>query len=151
VIILLDFKLIFGLDKLMHFISFTGVSISIGVLILIFTGPQNVKSQLKVVWFTLVTIGIIEEYRQYFDPGRSTDFLDAMANIAGVSIGIGIILGISFLTTNKQRVLSNIFRVYPIFLMMLLLGLLYLNERPFLKLDVSFHERFRRLAALIGF
>ncbi|CAM3957017.1 VanZ family protein [Mesobacillus thioparans] len=135
----------------MHFIAFTGVSISIGVLILIFTGPQDVKGHLKVVWFTLVTIGIIEEYRQYWDPGRSAEFLDAMANIAGVSIGVGIILGISFLIINKQRVLSNIFRVYPILLMMLLLGLLYINERPFLRMDVSVQERIRGLAALIGF
>ncbi|WP_226679051.1 VanZ family protein [Mesobacillus jeotgali] len=148
---LLDFHMIFGLDKLMHFIGFLGASSLIGIFVLIFSGPNNVKHTLKVVWFSLVTIGIIEEYRQFLDPGRSTEFLDAVANIAGVNMGIGITLGFAYLVVNKHRIFSSVFRLYPMFLMMLLLGLLYLNERPFIKMDVSFQERVRSLAALIGF
>ena len=74
-----------------------------------------------------------------------------MANIAGISMGTGITLGISFLISNKQRVISSIFRLYPMVLMILLLGLLYLNERPFFKMDVFFQERVKSLAGLIGF
>ncbi|MBT2644658.1 VanZ family protein [Bacillus sp. ISL-41] len=148
---MLDFQLIFGLDKLMHFLGFAGVSVLIGIFILIISGPDCVKQQLKIVWFSLVTVGIIEEYRQFLDPSRSAEFLDAVANIAGVSMGIGITLGLSYLFANKKRVLSSVFHVYPIFLMILLVGLLYINERPFLKMEVSFQERVRSLAALIGF
>jgi hypothetical protein len=148
---LLDFQMILGLDKLMHFTGFLGASVLIGIFLLIISGPNNVKHQLKVVWFSLVTVGIIEEYRQFLDPGRSTEFLDAVANIAGVSMGIGITLGISYFISNKQRIFLSLFRLYPILLMMLLLGLLYINERPFIKMDVSFQERVRSLAALIGF
>lgn len=148
---MLDFQLIFGLDKLMHFLGFAGVSVLIGIFLLIISGPDGVKQQLKIVWLSLVTVGIIEEYRQFLDPGRSTEFLDAVANMVGVSVGIGIILGLSYLVANKRRVLSSVFRLYPMFLMMLLLGLLYINERPFLKMEVSFQERVRSLAALIGF
>ncbi len=148
---MLDFQLIFGLDKLMHFLGFAGVSVLIGIFLLIISGPDGVKQQLKIVWLSLVTVGIIEEYRQFLDPGRSTEFLDAVANMVGVSVGIGIILGLSYLVANKRRVLSSVFRLYPMFLMMLLLGLLYINERPFLKMEVSFQARVRSLASLIGF
>lgn len=148
---MLDFQLIFGLDKLMHFLGFAGISGLIGAVILIISGPDGVKQQLKTVWLALVTIGIIEEYRQFLDPGRSAEFLDAVANMVGVSVGIGITLGISYLVANKQRIFSSVFRLYPMFLMMMLVGLLYINERPFLKMEVSFQERVRSLAALIGF
>jgi len=134
VIGLLDFQLIFGLDKLMHFLGFAGVSVLIGIFILIISGHDGVKPQLKIVWLALVTIGIIEEYRQFIDPGRSAEFLDAVANMVGVSVGIGITLGLAYLVANKRRVFSSVFRLYPMFLMMLLLGLLYINERPFLKM-----------------
>jgi VanZ family protein len=133
---LLNFQMIFGLDKLMHFIGFLGASTLIGIFILITSGPDNVKHKLKVVWFSMVTIGIIEEYRQLLEAGRSAEFLDAVANIAGVSMGIGVTLGLAYLV---------------VVLMMFLLGLLYLNERPFMKMDVSFQEHVRSLAALIGF
>jgi VanZ family protein len=148
---LLDYQLIFGLDKLMHFTGFLIASVLIGILLLIISGPDNVKHQLKVVWFSLVTVGIIEEYRQLLDPGRSAEFLDAVADIAGISIGIGIALVISYFITNNKRIFSSVFRLYPILLLVLLLGLLYLNERPFIKMDVSIQDRVRSLAALIGF
>ncbi|WP_251040912.1 hypothetical protein [Bacillus sp. ISL-45] len=135
----------------MHFLGFAGVSVSIGIFLLIISGPDGVKQQLKIVWLALVTVGIIEEYRQFLDPGRSAEFLDAVANMVGVSVGVGITLGLFYLVANKQRIFSSVFRLYPMFLMMLLLGLLYINERPFLKEEVSFQERVRSLATLIGF
>lgn len=137
----------------MHVIGFTGISAMIGIFVLIISDRDRVrvKNQLKVVWLVLVTIGIIEEYRQYLDPARSSEFFDAIANIVGVTTGVGISVGISYILAHKQKVLSNIFSLYPMILMMLLIGLLYLNERPFLKEEISFQERVRSLAALIGF
>ena len=135
----------------MHFLGFAGISVLMGIFILIISDPDSLKQQLKIIWFSLVTIGIIEEYRQFLDPGRSAEFLDALANMVGVSVEIGITLGLSYLVANKQRVFSSVLQLYPMFLMMLLLGLLYINERPFVKMEVSFQERIRSLAALIGF
>ena len=148
---MIDLQLIFGIDKLMHVIGFTGISAMIGIFILIISDRNLVKGQLKVVWFVMVTIGIIEEYRQYLDPTRSTEFIDAIANIIGVTMGIGVTLGISYILSNKKQILSNMFRLYPMVLMLLLIGLLYLNESPFLTMDVPFLERVRNLAAMIGF
>lgn len=145
-----NYKLMFGMDKLMHFMGFAGISALIGVFILIVSDRDRVKDQLSVIWFVLVTIGIIEEYRQYLDPVRSSEFFDAIANIVGVTTGVGITLGVSYILASKQKILSNVFRLYPMILMMLLIGLLYINERPFL-IDVSFRERVRSLAALMGF
>ncbi|WP_226642924.1 VanZ family protein [Mesobacillus subterraneus] len=147
---MLDFQFMFGMDKLLHLISFTGVTILIGICILTISGPGGIERHLKMVWFTLVTIGVIEEYRQFLDPGRSTEFLDAVANIAGVSIGTTFTLVLSYIITNKKRIFLNIFRLYPMLLLMLLFGLLYLNERPFIKMDTSFHERLSNFIALIG-
>ncbi|WLR55430.1 VanZ family protein [Mesobacillus subterraneus] len=148
--VIINYKLMFGMDKLMHFIGFAGISALIGVFMLIISDRDRVKDQLSVIWFVLVTIGIIEEYRQYLDPVRSSEFFDAIANIFGVTTGVGITLGVSYILASKQEILSNVFRLYPMILIMLLIGLLYFNERPFL-IDVSIREQVRSLAALIGF
>ncbi|MGV2939704.1 VanZ family protein [Mesobacillus sp. LC4] len=146
-----NYKLVFGVDKLMHFAGFAGVSACIGLLILLVTDQQRARQHLSVVWITLVTIGIIEEYRQYFDPGRSTEFLDAIANIIGVTTGIAILLLLSYLIKRRKKVLSMVFSIYTLVLIPLLFGLLYLNERPFLITEEPILERIRNLGALIGF
>ena len=71
---MLDFQMIFGVDKLMHFTGFLGATVLAGFLLLIISGADNAKQQLKVIWFTLVTIGIIEEYRQFLILAEAQSF-----------------------------------------------------------------------------
>ena len=149
--LMFNYKLVFGVDKLMHFAGFAGVSACLGLFILLVADHQRAKQHLRVVWVTLVTIGIIEEYRQFFDPGRSTEFLDAIANIIGVTIGLAIPLLFSYLVKRRKKVISMVFSLYTLVLIPLLFGLLYLNERPFLITEEPVMEKIRNLGALVGF
>lgn len=146
----LNYQLMFGIDKLMHFIGFAGISVFIGIFILIISDHHRAKRQMSVVWLTLVTIGIIEEYRQYLDPDRSTEFMDAMANIAGVTTGLAIPLLISYLIKYRQQILSKVVSLYSLVLFSLLIGLLYFNERPIITTKEAVQENIRNLASLIG-
>ncbi|MEW8969797.1 MAG: VanZ family protein [Mesobacillus sp.] len=149
--LMFNYELLFGVDKLMHFAGFAGVSACIGLIILLVSDQRRARQHLSVVWITLVTIGIIEEYRQYFDPDRSAEFLDAIANIIGVTTGIAVSLFLSYLIKRKQKLLSKVFSLYTLVLLPLLFGLLYLNERPFFITEEPILEKIRNLGALIGF
>ena len=145
-----DYQLMFGMDKLMHFTGFAVISALLGMLIILLSEYQEVKQRISVVWITLVTIGIIEEYRQYWLPNRSTEFLDAIANIAGVTIGLALPLLFVLIVRHRRELYSKALGLYTFVLIPLLFGLLYLNERPFFTYEERLQERIRSLAALIG-
>jgi hypothetical protein len=74
---------------------------------------------------------MIEEYRQFPIPDRSTEFLDVIANISGVTSG----LIIPFLLTCFYRQQASITRLSLFYMSMflpLLVGLWIMNQRPFL-------------------
>jgi hypothetical protein len=144
--LIIDYRLMFGADKLMHIAGFGGIAACIAILILLASEQEEIKQRASVVWITLVTIGIIEEYRQYFVPNRSAEFLDAIANIIGVTIGLAFPLLLFYLVKHRSKVLG----LYSLVLIPLLLGLLYINERPFFTYDQPIQERIKSLAALIG-
>ncbi|TLS38442.1 VanZ family protein [Pseudalkalibacillus caeni] len=77
-----------GIDKLMHFSLFTIVSFTLGMFALVVPPSENGLLRLVTIGFTLSFIGIVEEYRQWFSPDRSTEFYDAIANIIGISAGL---------------------------------------------------------------
>ncbi|WP_041966482.1 VanZ family protein [Mesobacillus selenatarsenatis] len=146
----LDYQLLFGLDKQLHFVSYAVISASIGVMIiLIFNGPR-VKQHINVVWMTLVSIGIFEEYRQYQLPDRSAEFIDALANILGVTVGLAIPVLLLYLNEHRKLFFSKIFKNYILIMMTFLIGLLFLNERPFYSFEENFLEKLRTLSAFIG-
>ncbi|WP_274609518.1 VanZ family protein [Mesobacillus boroniphilus] len=145
-----NYQLMFGTDKLMHFAGFAVFAAFFGLMIILVSEYQEVKQRISVVWITLVTIGIIEEYRQYWLPNRSTEFLDAIANIAGVTIGLALPLLFVFLVRHRRQFFSKALGLYTFVLIPLLIGLLYLNERPFFTYEERIQERIRSLAALVG-
>jgi FlaA1/EpsC-like NDP-sugar epimerase len=148
--LMIDYRLMFGADKLMHFAGFGGIAACMAVLILLMSDQGEIKQRASVVWITLVTIGIIEEYRQYFVPNRSAEFLDAIANIIGVTIGLAFPVLLFYLVKHRRQHLSKVFGLYSLVLIPLLLGLLYINERPFFTYEQPIQERIKSLAALIG-
>jgi hypothetical protein len=147
--LIIDYRLMFGADKLIHFAGFGGIAACMAVLILLMSEQGEIKQRASVVWITLVTIGIIEEYRQYFVPNRSAEFLDAIANIIGVTIGLAFPVLLFYLVKHSRH-LSKVFGLYSLVLIPLLLGLLYINERPFFTYEQPIQERIKSLAALIG-
>ncbi|WP_174734407.1 VanZ family protein [Mesobacillus harenae] len=124
----LDYQLIFGVDKQMHFLSYAVISILLGTVMILITDHQKIKQNISFVWFALVAIGIVEEYRQYFLPHRSAEFLDAIANMFGVTIGLFIPLLIFYMIRYRNHSLIKLFAFYSIVLIPLFLGLFYFNE-----------------------
>lgn len=133
-----DYELMFGVDKQMHFFSYAIMSILLGIVVVLVSDDDHVKQNMSLIWITLVLIGIAEEYRQYMLPNRSAEFLDAIANMVGVTLGLFIPFLIS--TSNRYRghFLFKRFAFYSIVIIPLILGLLYLNERPFIILEKPF-------------
>ncbi|HAQ06601.1 MAG TPA: hypothetical protein DCR24_03395 [Bacillus bacterium] len=146
----LDYQLIFGIDKQMHLLSFAIISLFFGIITILLSEHQDVKQRISIIWITLVTIGVIEEYRQSVIPNRSAEVLDAIANILGVTIGLAIPLLLLYMFRHRHHYLCKVFTAYSFVLIPLLLGLVYINERPFLTLEQPFQERLKDLVAMIG-
>ncbi|GAM14759.1 hypothetical protein SAMD00020551_2913 [Mesobacillus selenatarsenatis SF-1] len=97
-----------------------------------------------------MSIGIFEEYRQYQLPDRSAEFIDALANILGVTVGLAIPVLLLYLNEHRKLFFSKIFKNYILIMMTFLIGLLFLNERPFYSFEENFLEKLRTLSAFIG-
>lgn len=85
------------------------------------------------MWLYLVLLGIIEEYRQLLIVDRSTEFLDAVANLVGVTAGLLVPTLIAMiLVRNQQRQRKGtVYLIYLVVLLFLFIGLWELNEMPF--------------------
>jgi VanZ family protein len=75
-----------GQDKLFHMIAF-------GVLGFFLMGGMKTASngyRTRQVWFVVALVmlyGLLDEFHQYFVPGRDADILDALADAAGSLVG----------------------------------------------------------------
>lgn len=128
----INYELVFGVDKVGHFLLFFVVSFILGFICLVVINKYHVRKSLGIVWLYLIFLGLFEEYRQYFQPERSAEFLDAIANILGTSSGLFIPFLISILLVKKSRPIPQ-FNMYLLFFIIpfpFLLGLLLINEEP---------------------
>ncbi|WP_185959600.1 VanZ family protein [Lentibacillus cibarius] len=141
-----DYDLMFGLDKQVHFFSYTALSAFLGIMVMLLSDRESVKKRLSYLWMVLVTIGTAEEYRQYMVPGRSAEFLDAIANMLGISIGLAIPMLIAY----RHHFLVKRLALYSIVFIPMLLGLLFLNERPFITMEEPIQAQLRKVVAFIG-
>jgi hypothetical protein len=146
----IDYHLILGTDKQLHFISYALISIFSGILTILISKRQSVIRNLCVMWMVLVTVGVLEEYRQYFVRNRSAELLDGIANIFGVTFGLAGVVLIYFMIIHRHHRLMKLLSLYGMILTPLLLGLMYINERPFVTLEEPIRESLRDLVALIG-
>jgi FlaA1/EpsC-like NDP-sugar epimerase len=147
----LDYELILGMDKQMHFLFYAVISLFIGIVILLSSDEHSLKKRLSYIWVALVLFGVFEEYRQYMVPNRSAEFLDAVANMLGVTIGLLFPIFINaFMIKDKNKFVSHHFTIYSIALIPLLIGLLLINERPFVTVNGSFQEGFKNWLLFIG-
>ena len=80
-----------GLDKAGHFIEFSllGFFLSLGYFNA-FSFPSGIKAFL--VFITGLPLGILDELRQNFVPGRTSAVGDVMADAAGITAGILVYL-----------------------------------------------------------
>jgi glycopeptide antibiotics resistance protein len=78
------FYLTIGDDKILHFLFYSALTLTIGILIIILSKRQLIE-RLIILWLSLILIGTLDEYRQWFVPTRSAEFFDSISNILGVS------------------------------------------------------------------
>lgn len=88
-----------GLDKVAHLIEFSllGFFLSLGYF-KTFAFPPAIKSVL--VFFTGLSLGVLDELHQLFVPGRKSEIEDVMADAAGIVCGI---LVYRYLGKRKRR------------------------------------------------
>ncbi|WP_099354833.1 VanZ family protein [Fredinandcohnia onubensis] len=129
----INYDLVFGADKVGHFLLFFFISFFIGVLILLIIDRSYLVKSLRIVWIYLVLLGIFEEYRQLYIVNRSAEFLDAVANLIGVTGGLMVPMIIALILVRKQQQQNSgtVYLIYLIILLPLLIGLWQLNELPF--------------------
>ena len=129
----INYELVFGADKVGHFLLFFFISLFIGVVILLIIDRSYLLNSLRTMWLYLVLLGIFEEYRQLNIVDRRTEFLDAVANLHGVTVGLMVPMLIALLLTRQQHTTSKtrFNLIYLLILLPLLIGLWQLNEIPF--------------------
>lgn len=123
-------KVLFGADKIAHFSLFTLIGFCVGIIIIAVTSRKYRLRGLAFIWFILVLIGIVEEYRQFLLPDRSAELWDAVANILGVSTGM--LLPLLFSIKKEALPVARYFVIFFIILFPLFLGLAEINERHFI-------------------
>ncbi|RBW68849.1 VanZ family protein [Bacillus taeanensis] len=86
-----------GMDKWQHFLFYGFISFIISLMMSLLPPLANGLRRISAVWFTLIVVSLLEEYRQLFLPDRTAELLDGLANIAGVSVGVVIPLFLHFI------------------------------------------------------
>ncbi|WP_085990997.1 VanZ family protein [Oceanobacillus senegalensis] len=147
---ILDVELMFGADKQMHLWFYFMISFMVGFVVVLLSSQPSIKKRIRLTWMFLVTIGTLEEYRQLLIPNRSAEVLDAIANMIGVTFGLAIPIIVLYVMKYRKYVLRMACSPYVIILFSLFMGLVLLNERPFVALDGSIQEKWRSLVAVFG-
>jgi VanZ family protein len=93
----LDLPIFPGADKLVHMIAYGVLSATV-----IFSFPPEVRVKMRRLVLTAAVLvpllfGLTDEYHQSFVPGRSTEFLDLVADGAG-----GLIVGLIWFLRNER-------------------------------------------------
>jgi ABC-type multidrug transport system fused ATPase/permease subunit len=78
-----------------------------------------------------VTIGIVEEYRPFAVPNRSAELLDAVANMVGVTCGLLVPWMMAMIIERRIPFSFKGVSKYFIVILVLFIGLMFLNERAF--------------------
>ena len=93
-----------GQDKLFHLIAF-------GTLGFLLTGAMRTTNsgyRVGQVWFVVVLVasyGVLDEFHQYFVPGRTVEFYDALADAVGGLLGAWGMYYVARLLANRSKVL----------------------------------------------
>jgi hypothetical protein len=77
-----------GVDKLQHFFFYMVTAFALAATVCLIPPFANGLQRICTVWFSLIFIGMLEEYRQLLIPERTTEYYDAIANTLGVSVGV---------------------------------------------------------------
>ncbi|MFD1020233.1 VanZ family protein [Thalassobacillus hwangdonensis] len=145
----INYEMMFGIDKQMHVFGYGAIAIVAAMVILTISDMAAVKRRMIYCWFALVTVGMLEEYRQYFVAERDAELLDAVANTVGITFGMLSTVGLFYLFYYWHHTLVRVIAVSSIVVLALFIGLVFLNERPFVTFDQPVQEKVDSFVARI--
>ncbi|WP_243388188.1 VanZ family protein [Bacillus kexueae] len=79
-----------GMDKWTHFSFYGSAAFFLSLFLLLIPPFEKGLRRIATCWFGLVVISLLEEYRQLLDPNRTAEFLDGVANVIGITLGVTI-------------------------------------------------------------
>ncbi|WP_167577832.1 VanZ family protein [Ammoniphilus sp. YIM 78166] len=77
-----------GIDKVYHFFFYGIIALILGTVACQLSPKGRALQRIFGVACLLFLVGILDEYRQFFLPGRDTEYLDVLANGAGIVTGL---------------------------------------------------------------
>lgn len=98
------FYAMIGIDKIYHVLFFGMLAWVLGSMACKLSSRGQALNRLVWIGLALVFVGVLEEYRQFFDLNRDTEYLDAMANLAGVALGLIVPVAVHFSQIRKGRI-----------------------------------------------
>jgi VanZ family protein len=76
-------------DKLEHALAYAVVAVAAGIG---WAGQRRAKA---LIGIALMLLGVLLEFLQSFVPGRLTDPGDALANLTGIVLGLGVVSAVA--------------------------------------------------------
>ena len=101
-----ELKGIFGFDKVQHLIAYGALAFCLGF----WFSPQRRRPWQIFLFCTAIAscYGAIDEFHQYFVPGRSCDIWDWIADTLGAASGAGLFILLSRIYERKRKVKNGI-------------------------------------------
>ncbi|MEW9671369.1 VanZ family protein [Ammoniphilus sp. 3BR4] len=82
------FYAMIGIDKIYHVLFYGMLALVLGSIACRLSPRTRALPRLLWIALGLLLISVLEEYRQFFDLNRDTEYLDAVANLAGIALGL---------------------------------------------------------------
>jgi VanZ family protein len=81
-------------DKFLHGLEFGGLGFLLA-LGFFRTLHHSMKLRIGVSWGAGLVLGTLDEFHQYFVPGRQSDVLDLLADVVGIALGVLVFIVIA--------------------------------------------------------
>jgi VanZ family protein len=76
-------------DRGVHFLEYCGLGLMIARAVHISWGRAGLRGSMFAVLLS-VSLGLLDEFHQFFVPGRSAEILDLVADAGGVCVAVGV-------------------------------------------------------------
>lgn len=119
----------FGIDKMYHFFFYATAAFVLGHIACYLSPRARSRQRLLWVGVGLFLVGLLDEYRQFFDLTRDTEFLDAVYNLLGISLGLIFTILFRFSSIPKGEIHYFPLLVVLLLQLPLLYGLVFLTSK----------------------
>ncbi|RXT02868.1 VanZ family protein [Ammoniphilus sp. CFH 90114] len=126
-----EFYAMIGIDKIYHFFFYGTMACILGSIACKLSPRSQSLPRLFGIALILLFMGVLDEYRQFFDRHRDTEFLDAVANLLGIAAGLSVPAVISLSHFRKNTKLNwKAMTLAVLVLVPLFYSLTYFTSKP---------------------